>query len=181
MSSEDVEPRGTVQALLCDLTWETVLPKHVEDHLINFYSADELALLCRTLARPPAATCVRTNTVTAGYLVALPSNVRLTAASHAAKNNAGRVGPAAGTRAQVWDWVKMLALHRHTTFEGTHTWTREGWSVSEHPAVEDAVLVLPADQGETVPFHVCLDEQKVVVVVVVVGRRYLCIAASVAN
>ena len=72
-----------------DLGWTTVLPKHVEDRLLKYYTAgypfnyirpnvlilrvnslrtnssdaDELSRICSVLARPPSATCVRVNTV----------------------------------------------------------------------------------------------------------------------
>ena len=37
-------------------SWQTHLPPHIEASLLRFYSGDELAAICRALARPPLIT-----------------------------------------------------------------------------------------------------------------------------
>jgi len=43
-------------------SWQTHMPAHVKDPLLRYYSEDELASICRALARPPLTTTVRVNT-----------------------------------------------------------------------------------------------------------------------
>ncbi|EKX50189.1 hypothetical protein GUITHDRAFT_104001 [Guillardia theta CCMP2712] len=45
------------------LAWRTHLPDHVRQPLLRFYEEDELERVCNALARPPAHSCVRANTV----------------------------------------------------------------------------------------------------------------------
>jgi hypothetical protein len=37
-------------------SWHTHLPPHVKDPLLRFYSEEDLATICRSLARPPLTT-----------------------------------------------------------------------------------------------------------------------------
>ena len=44
-------------------SWQTHLPRQVQEPLLQFYSEEELQHICRALARPPLTTSVRVNTM----------------------------------------------------------------------------------------------------------------------
>eukprot|EP00961_Rhodomonas_salina_P241525 3263059-Rhodomonas_salina.2 len=100
--------------------WVTVLPPHVKNRLLKFYTEQELLTICTTLARPPNATCVRVNTLkhqTADFIPIL-------------KTELNSLGESNGDGTQTQDQGPSTPF-------GT---------VQQHAIIPDAVLIRPTEK-----------------------------------